>query len=970
METICRRCLEREPRRRYASAEAVAEELESWLNGEPISARPVGKLERSWMWCRRNRLVAGLTASVAVVLILSTAVSTVFAVRESNRPRAERTERIRAEYAEKDTRKARDEIEGTFTRSLIQPLDPASDAKDVLGQFEVEALWELAGYGVESLGLRLVDEATRGPTTTRQLCARSEPALIAAVGLDQNKREQAIDLLMKRLAEPGLPPAQRADIALIAMELTDRPGPETRACEEALAAAIKADLPARPLAAWTKHFSRDVDRFDPDAGARLILLALHKETGATELGNLSLALARVASRLKPARAGGVCGEALRFLTDAPVNEKSDKGRRELARGFAALAVRLPRDEAIRSLTAALGRVADSGAKQRLAAGLRAVINAMSPDDDAAIFPTAALSLADALSREADNDNLASGLATLAKAWRAPNPSDVGPVVQSLATALKAEKDPARRGRLAWALAPLADRLSEEESTRICLAAAESLSSDWTKTNKLEPDQGWIRGLAEMTIRVPKDIATRAARLVATIAESAPNSGQNLYRVLDGLDADDAARTAPVLVAALGQENDPSIRWWLGAGLCMAAEKMDPEKAARLCGPVVEDMGKAVTAEKGSLNWHFWAHRINGFAVVASRQTPAVACRSAHILADVLKIEGRSDVGIALAKGLAALAGRMEPVEAERICGEAAHVLADCLKVHEEPGCATGLALLASRMNPGEAERIRGEAARNLSNVLGRDRYLSPYLSYYRAHPETLAAVAAGMEPVEAVRMLAELLGREIDDTARIGLAKGLSATTARMEPAAADRVCDTTIRALLRDRLARPRDAWSRRGFDSAVGELLPRLEPRKANAQAAILAAMMCSEGIDAGDGPRILSRLLTDTSQTQRDLRAVRTAMRTVGPGEGALAAVASLEAKPWPCRLSAQELVDLLKMPTCFGTARRVVLDELGNIHGRQFANHWEFVRFAQENNLSLDLTTPPSRPDPSAFGADEG
>jgi len=48
---------------------------------------------------------------------------------------------------------------------------------------------------------------------------------------------------------------------------------------------------------------------------------------------------------------------------------------------------------------------------------------------------------------------------------------------------------------------------------------------------------------------------------------------------------------------------------------------------------------------------------------------------------------------------------------------------------------------------------------------------------------------------------------------------------------------------------------------------------------------------------------------------------------------------------------------------------VLYHLGNIHGRSFANHWEFVRFAQEQNLSLDFTTAPRRPSPAALGADE-
>ena len=52
----------------------------------------------------------------------------------------------------------------------------------------------------------------------------------------------------------------------------------------------------------------------------------------------------------------------------------------------------------------------------------------------------------------------------------------------------------------------------------------------------------------------------------------------------------------------------------------------------------------------------------------------------------------------------------------------------------------------------------------------------------------------------------------------------------------------------------------------------------------------------------------------------------------------------------------------MPTCFGPARRVVLDHLGNRYGRRFVNHWAFVRFAREQGLGLDFTTPPKRPDP--------
>jgi hypothetical protein len=50
----------------------------------------------------------------------------------------------------------------------------------------------------------------------------------------------------------------------------------------------------------------------------------------------------------------------------------------------------------------------------------------------------------------------------------------------------------------------------------------------------------------------------------------------------------------------------------------------------------------------------------------------------------------------------------------------------------------------------------------------------------------------------------------------------------------------------------------------------------------------------------------------------------------------------------------------MPTCFGKARQVVLKHLGNRYHRPFATHWDFVRYAKEQHLDLDFTTPPKRP----------
>ncbi len=71
LETICMKCLEKEPTRRYGSAAELADELKRYLDGRPILSRPISRVERLSRWCRRNPLIATLSGVVALSVLIA-----------------------------------------------------------------------------------------------------------------------------------------------------------------------------------------------------------------------------------------------------------------------------------------------------------------------------------------------------------------------------------------------------------------------------------------------------------------------------------------------------------------------------------------------------------------------------------------------------------------------------------------------------------------------------------------------------------------------------------------------------------------------------------------------------------------------------------------------------------------------------------------------------------------------------------
>jgi len=120
LETICLKCLEKEPECRFPSSEELAGELQRFLSGEPIHSRPISSMERGWRWCRRNPVVAGLTSAIALSLLIGLA-TTFWQWRIAQRNLDDATEaRGIAERSRQDTLSALNESESRLARVYVE----------------------------------------------------------------------------------------------------------------------------------------------------------------------------------------------------------------------------------------------------------------------------------------------------------------------------------------------------------------------------------------------------------------------------------------------------------------------------------------------------------------------------------------------------------------------------------------------------------------------------------------------------------------------------------------------------------------------------------------------------------------------------------------------------------------------------------------------------------------------------------
>jgi tetratricopeptide (TPR) repeat protein len=213
LETIALKCLEKEPTRRYGTAEELAKDLERWLAGEPVQARRIGRADRLWRWCRRNPAFASLIAAATVflsVVVGGTVVSNVLIRREQEQTKAAyRAEAEQRGKAQVNSQKARKAVDDMYTEVAEKWLPHEPRMEPVRRAFLLKAL---------QFYQELAQEEEKDPTVRRETArlwgrVGNIERILGEHGKAEKAYRQAITHLEALAADFPNDPIYRADLA-------------------------------------------------------------------------------------------------------------------------------------------------------------------------------------------------------------------------------------------------------------------------------------------------------------------------------------------------------------------------------------------------------------------------------------------------------------------------------------------------------------------------------------------------------------------------------------------------------------------------------------------------------------------------------------------------------------------------------------------------------------------------------------
>ncbi len=175
LETITLKCMQKDPSRRYQTAQELQAELRRFLNNEPINARPIGRFERAVRWCRRYPLVAGLSAAVLALCLSVASVATYAAVqisksrddaiaaKDSAVKEQQKTQRAKQEEIKQRVRAEQAEAEALDAAQLArQEADTAREVSNFLANmFKASTPFDASGFLIGSTSESSADMTAR-----------------------------------------------------------------------------------------------------------------------------------------------------------------------------------------------------------------------------------------------------------------------------------------------------------------------------------------------------------------------------------------------------------------------------------------------------------------------------------------------------------------------------------------------------------------------------------------------------------------------------------------------------------------------------------------------------------------------------------------------------------------------------------------------------------------------------------------
>jgi serine/threonine protein kinase/tRNA 2-selenouridine synthase SelU len=663
--------------------------------------------------------------------------------------------------------------------------------------------------------------------------------------------------------------------------------------------------------------------------------------------------------------GRLAGRVADALIQAMRKPTGTLAVRELAQALSAVSACLGPKEAAVTLIQAMSNTGDGIVLQSLAKGLSAVAARLEPKEAAEV----AAILIQAISKTTERDRvilgpMAQGLSSVAARLERKEAAEVA---ATLTQAMRKTKNDWALATLAHGVSAVAARLEPKEAAEVAATLTQAISktlekNTWPDGQTPTPLPSLAQGLSAVSDRLePKEAAELAATLTQAMRKTTNDFARatlahQVSAVSARLEPKEAARlcrpAAAILIEAMSKYRHWDAVVALGQGLLAVAARLGPKEAA----------ANLLKAMSKTTDWRLLAPLVQG---LSAGLEPKEAAKVAATLIQEMSRPSTNDMPGKLARCLSEVAARMEPKDAARVCGQAAATLTKAMTTTTDPyfvrDLAQGLSAVSARLERKKAAELAATLTQAMSNTA--DANVLPSLA------EGLSAVAARLEPGDATRVCAQaaaILTQAMNKATEgnhlwglTALAQGLSAVSARLGPKEAAQLC-------------RPAAASLTQAMNKALGPgalhyppalltVSARLEPKEA-AQLCRQAAATLTQAMNKAQVLPAPAHVLSAVSARLEPKEAAQLCGQAAaiiiqgGGNSGDLSAMLARDLPP-------PTLVELLKHPFCVGDARRLVLDALARHYRRPFADQWDFVDYAQQQKLGLDLTRPPARQGPS-------